>query len=998
MHELFLRFSDLSGVRLSPQALEELGADPTAPLRLVDPDIEAIVATVKYMNLIEHSAGVVLAHEATKCSGRAADRLFSMADSKFRRSLERTPNSSLTLFDWAKMLHTQAQRCADSLKPQEESAQETAAKLAERLSQQRSKAASASPGKTATDVKISRAGSANNRHHIRLNSGTLLRRASSARPAEVSPLNATPDPNVIQEKARACFSSAEEKLRRAIKIKTDYAEARLELAHLLYDYGMFLISVAVATSNECVNRLFALMAPSYIRFCRYRTIKYDFSELGYQKISESLSIDPCRLASVRQRAWDGLKDFQAATDFASIRDSFVEAQPMLLCISGNRNDDGQSHYEVAMLCANFCRSLLDRTTDHEIVDKFIAVAAERFKKAIEVDPHFLKSVERFLQLDAQPADFLVFSQISASVGPLHDSLKARCEHVSSIHLPNCNGITEASLESLMHACPNLRVLALDGNTKSVTDSLMRFIAVYCPHLECLSVKDCKSITVGPFIDGNAVSGSIMAAVSSASFLSTGFGGGAGISGVGIDVSSIGSRNIGSSLASSQGGRSKLEAVTEHTSKCSNSLQFLDISGCSLIESKSVVALSIFTRLETLLMSGVNKLVDVDLIKLMETSRKIQTISISDCFQLTNAGLASVSKLDKLVSLSAANCKSFTDEGLIAALKSCVSLQVLDVSQNRGITDAGIKAVSSIKGSSIKSLVLAGCEAVTDAALKSLLKRAGSTLFTIDLSGCPQVTDAVASYLSKYCPNVAEVSLAANMKITSKTLESLSHGCHSLERIDISACTGISTGLTSFMASCALEQLKAASCSFTPEDVGMAFSAKAESKRGGQAIKYLDLSDIRITDEALSRITSSSTQVRVLRLNQCGSLTNISMTKISQLEFLTEFYVDNVYYLNDIGIEKLLDPSGNVGKTIRTLSVQRCTKLTDTALLTIAEYARGLKRLFISKWRLQVSSVRLLLESCIDLQDLLIEQCSELNVVDTKAMIKAEFKRVSALIL
>jgi hypothetical protein len=123
-----------------------------------------------------------------------------------------------------------------------------------------------------------------------------------------------------------------------------------------------------------------------------------------------------------------------------------------------------------------------------------------------------------------------------------------------------------------------------------------------------------------------------------------------------------------------------------------------------------------------------------------------------------------------------------------------------------------------------------------------------------------------------------------------------------------------------------------------------------------------------------------------------------MTKISQLEFLTEFYVDNVYYLNDIGIEKLLDPSGNVGKTIRTLSVQRCTKLTDTALLTIAEYARGLKRLFISKWRLQVSSVRLLLESCIDLQDLLIEQCSELNVVDTKAMIKAEFKRVSALIL
>jgi hypothetical protein len=42
--------------------------------------------------------------------GKEAERLFRLADEKFSRSLERTPNSTLTLYDWAKMLHNLALR------------------------------------------------------------------------------------------------------------------------------------------------------------------------------------------------------------------------------------------------------------------------------------------------------------------------------------------------------------------------------------------------------------------------------------------------------------------------------------------------------------------------------------------------------------------------------------------------------------------------------------------------------------------------------------------------------------------------------------------------------------------------------------------------------------------------------------------------------------------------------------------------------------------------
>lgn len=1010
MQELLVRLQELAGIRLSSQAMEELADDANTSLKLVDPDIESIDVTVKYMNLIEHSAGVVLAHDAVLCTGRASDRLFSMADGKFRRSLERTPNSSLTLFDWGKMLHLQAQRCVESLRPVEDGVEESVSQLALRLSLQRSKA-SADAGKT-QDPKLVRASSASGKLHKRHGSYGL-RRAASLRPTESSSPAQVLDIDILQQKARSCFASGEDKLRRALRIKTEYAEASLELAHLLYDYGMFLVSLAVTSSNEHVAiRLFAIMTRAY-SFLR-RNSKYSFSDLGREKLTESLSIDPCRLSSVKQRAFDSSAEFSAATDFASLRDYFVEASPLLQAISGNRQEDGLAHFDAAMMCAKYCAGLVNRLVEPEIMDKYIAMATECFLLAIQADPKFIKSVERFLQLEGKPADFLVFSQIGTTVGPLNDVLKMRCQHVSTINLPHCNGLKETGIQSLLVACSNLRVLGLEGNSKSVTDDTMRFVATNCPALEALTVKDCKNLTTPPVLDSQAINDSLMAALNSASFLGLGVGGGAGITPA---VLGSNQRNIGASLASSQNSKLKGESAVNLTSSCSDTLkvcsrrihsvafaiphgfsQFLDISGCPLIESRHIAALIVYSKLETLLMSGANKLVDADFVRLVEHSRQLQTIAISDCFQLSSVAFSSLSKLERLVSLSVGSCKSLTDEGLAGALKAAASLQSLDISYNRALTDATLKVVAAIKGNTLKSIVVAGCEAISDAGLKGALKRAGLSLQTLDASNCPLLTDVVGGYIAKYCGHVLELSLAFNPKLTSKTVECLSRSCSRLEKLDVSGCNNIEAGLTALLGSCPLDQLKAASCSFSSQDVALAFSGNTEARKSGAALKMLDLSDIRVTDEALGRVVASATQLRVLKLSQCGSLTNAAMAKLSQLCNLTELYADNVYYLTDAGVEALFDPAGSVGRTIRVLSLQKCAKLTDSSMITISEFGRGIKRLLISKWRLQTQSVRLLLQSCIDMEDLLLEHCAELSVSDTKAMIRSEFQRVTALVL
>jgi len=69
------RFQQLTGIRISDQAMLELRElRPGESFSLVEPDLVGMEATVRHMNLIEHSSGFVLSHEALQSKGREADR------------------------------------------------------------------------------------------------------------------------------------------------------------------------------------------------------------------------------------------------------------------------------------------------------------------------------------------------------------------------------------------------------------------------------------------------------------------------------------------------------------------------------------------------------------------------------------------------------------------------------------------------------------------------------------------------------------------------------------------------------------------------------------------------------------------------------------------------------------------------------------------------------------------------------------------------------------
>ncbi len=84
--QIFENLSALTGIQFSQSAMEEFRREPNS-FRFVDPDVLAIEATVKYMNLIEHSSAVVLYYEASRNLGRESSRYVDCIASDWSRYL-----------------------------------------------------------------------------------------------------------------------------------------------------------------------------------------------------------------------------------------------------------------------------------------------------------------------------------------------------------------------------------------------------------------------------------------------------------------------------------------------------------------------------------------------------------------------------------------------------------------------------------------------------------------------------------------------------------------------------------------------------------------------------------------------------------------------------------------------------------------------------------------------------------------------------------------------
>ena len=146
---------------------------------------------------------------------------------------------------------------------------------------------------------------------------------------------------------------------------------------------------------------------------------------------------------------------------------------------------------------------------------------------------------------------------------------------------------------------------------------------------------------------------------------------------------------------------------------STNLDSLTLSGCIRLSDAGLRQLSGLVRLQSLSLDETR--VTDDGLAVLDSFPNLKELNLGKCPQISDRGLAHVAARTSLQKLFLAECAGITDAGF-ARLKPLAGLCVLDASST-SITDAGLAHLEKLSG--LRKLILGGCQRITDAGVVHL---------------------------------------------------------------------------------------------------------------------------------------------------------------------------------------------------------------------------------------------------------------------------------------
>ena len=184
------------------------------------------------------------------------------------------------------------------------------------------------------------------------------------------------------------------------------------------------------------------------------------------------------------------------------------------------------------------------------------------------------------------------------------------------------------------------------------------------------------------------------------------------------------------------------------------------------------------------------LTDHTLQSIAEHCTGLQSLSLSDCWELTEAGLVAISEhCTNLKSLKIGDCCEITDVSIISISNHCTGLQTLNLWDCREITDVSIISVST-HCTGLQSLDLWGCREITDASIISISTQCLG-LQSLNLQGCRKITDASIIPISENCTGLKRL-FASETNITDASLIAIAKNCTGLQLLRTYGCNGLSS--------------------------------------------------------------------------------------------------------------------------------------------------------------------------------------------------------------
>lgn len=278
----------------------------------------------------------------------------------------------------------------------------------------------------------------------------------------------------------------------------------------------------------------------------------------------------------------------------------------------------------------------------------------------------------------------------------------------------------------------------------------------------------------------------------------------------------------------------------------------------------------------------------------------------------------------LLEIDVSNSAVVDSSWLATIARECPKITRITACRCPKVTDSGVSAIGRRKGPKLQALGLAGCENVTDDGIEILAKNC-RYLRSLDLGGCPKVRDR-SVYAISALTHLEELSLDDCHEVSNEAVQRLLTSVTKLVSLSLKRCGGITEEGLRYM-----------------HDMPVVWGERRHYGCAHLEAFHVARND-SISDQFILVLATLCPQLRTLDIRECPSLGgDEAMGKIGRLAELSCLKLETLNRVSDQGFRNFF-LGGLPKKSLKSLSLIGCPKVTDVSLRCIAKSARNLRQL------------------------------------------------------
>ncbi|XP_003748063.1 F-box/LRR-repeat protein 2 [Galendromus occidentalis] len=246
-------------------------------------------------------------------------------------------------------------------------------------------------------------------------------------------------------------------------------------------------------------------------------------------------------------------------------------------------------------------------------------------------------------------------------------------------------------------------------------------------------------------------------------------------------------------------------------------------------------------------------------------------------------------------------------------------------------------------------------------------RCGRFLTVISLRGCEDISGEALIQFSEHCPNIEKVVLSCCRKITDDAIVALAKACRRLHSLYIDSCVELTD--RSIMSFKNLRDVNISWCrKITQEGIGMLGSE--------HLVRFTAKGCAGVTNEAMSRLASSSPKLEALDLQCCPYVFDAAIIAVAQnCHELRNLCASGCSNLTDASTQALAQGCPK----LHTLEMASCNRCGDAGFVPLVKACHELRRLDLEECVLITdSTLNSIALSCPFMDSLSLSHCDQIT--------------------